>query len=70
MGSEVGVRYPCIVSADLKWRLVRRRARGDLRELVIGRRARGRVALYRYVAELDTVFVLAIRGQKEGYTRT
>jgi hypothetical protein len=48
-----------------------RPARTDLRELVIGRRARGYVALYRYVAELDTVYVLAIRGQKEaGYTRT
>jgi len=46
-------------------------ARADLRELVIGRRARGYVALYRYVAELDAVFVLAIRGQKEaGYTKT
>ena len=46
-------------------------ARADLRELVIGRRAQGYVALYRYVAEIDTVFVLAIRGQKEaGYTRT
>jgi toxin ParE1/3/4 len=45
--------------------------RADLRELVIGRRARGYVALYRYVAELDTVFVLAGRGQKQaGYTRT
>ena len=44
-------------------------ARGDLRELVIGRRARGYVALYRYVPAVDTVFVLAIRGQKEaGYT--
>jgi plasmid stabilization system protein ParE len=51
--------------------LIGRPARADLRELVIGRRARGYVALYRYVAELDTVFVLAIRGQKEaGYTRT
>ena len=50
--------------------LIGRRVRADLRELVIGRRARGYVALYRYVAELDTVFVLAIRGQKEaGYTR-
>jgi len=38
------------------------------RELVIGRRARGYVALYRYVAEIDTVFVLAIRSQREaGY---
>ena len=51
--------------------LIGRLARADLRELVIGRLARGYVALYRYVAELDTMFVLAIRGQKEaGYTRT
>ena len=51
--------------------LIGRPVREDLRELVIGRRTRGYVALYRYVAELDTVFVLAIRGQKEaGYART
>lgn len=38
------------------------------RELVIGRRSRGYVALYRYVSALDTVFVLAIRSQGEaGY---
>lgn len=38
------------------------------RELVIGRRSHGYVALYRYVAEMDTVFVLAIRSQREaGY---
>lgn len=50
--------------------LIGRAARGDLRELVIGRRTTGYIALYRHVAELDTVFVLAIRGQKEaGYTR-
>ena len=50
--------------------LIGRRVRADLRELVIGRRARGYIALYRYVTELDTVFVLAIRSQKEaGYTR-
>ncbi|TAK69811.1 MAG: type II toxin-antitoxin system RelE/ParE family toxin [Betaproteobacteria bacterium] len=49
--------------------LIGRRVQADLRELVIGRRARGYVALYRYVSEIDTVFVLAIRGQKEaGYT--
>jgi len=49
--------------------LIGRPVRADLRELVIGRRTRGYVALYRYVAELDTVFVLAIRGQKEaGYS--
>ena len=49
--------------------LIGRPARADLRELVIGRRTHGYVALYRYVAEIDTVFVLAIRGQKEaGHT--
>lgn len=38
------------------------------RELVIGRRAHGYVALYRYVAAMDIVFVLAIRSQREaGY---
>jgi len=42
---------------------------GDKRELVIGRRTRGYVALYRYIVELDTVFVLALRGQREaGYS--
>lgn len=39
------------------------------RELVIGRRSHGYLALYRHVAEIDTVFVLAIRSQREaGYT--
>jgi toxin ParE1/3/4 len=38
------------------------------RELVIGRRSHGYVALYRYIAELDIVFVLALRSQREaGY---
>lgn len=38
------------------------------RELVIGRRSRGYLALYRYFAEIDTVFVLAVRSQSEaGY---
>jgi toxin ParE1/3/4 len=50
--------------------LIGRPAKTDLRELVIGRRAHGYVALYRYVEEIDTVFLLAIRGQKEsGYGR-
>ena len=43
---------------------------GDKRELVIGRGSRGYLALYRYVPELDTAFVLAIRSQREaGYRR-
>ena len=50
--------------------LIGRRVRADLRELVIGRSTRGYVALYRYLVALDTVFVLAIRAQKEaGYAR-
>ncbi len=50
--------------------LVGRPTRDDLRELVIGRRSRGYVALYRYVVGIDTAFVLAIRSQKEaGYKR-
>lgn len=49
--------------------LIGRPAEADKRELIIGRRAHGYVALYRYVADIDTVFVLALRGQREaGYT--
>lgn len=50
--------------------LIGRPAQGEMRELVIGQHSRGYVALYRYVPEIDTVFVLAIRSQKEaGYKR-
>lgn len=50
--------------------LIGRPVSGAKRELVIGRRSCGYVALYRFVAELDTVFILAIRGQREaGYAR-
>lgn len=45
--------------------LIGRKLHGDLRELVIGKATRGCVALYRYVPTLDTVFVLAIRGQRK-----
>ena len=42
----------------------------SMNELVIGRDAHGYVALYRYVAAVDSVFVLAIRSQREGgYSR-
>ena len=44
--------------------LLGRKLRGDLREWVLGNAARGCVALYRYFPTLDTVFVLAIRGQR------
>ena len=50
--------------------LIGRPAAGEKRELVIGRRSNGYVALYRYVVAMDTVFVLALRGQREaGYRR-
>lgn len=48
--------------------LLGRPAQNDMRELIIGRQSRGYVALYRYVPEVDSVFVLAIRSQREaGY---
>lgn len=50
--------------------LIGRKARGGKRELVIGQASRGYVALYRYVSGIDTVFVLALRHQREdGHTR-
>lgn len=50
--------------------LIGRPAPGEKRELIIGRRSRGYVALYRYVPEIDTVFILAVRSQREaGYKR-
>jgi plasmid stabilization system protein ParE len=51
--------------------LIGRPVSADMRELIIGRRARGYIALYRYIEEIDTVFVLAIRSQREaGYARS
>ena len=50
--------------------LIGRKVRGGKRELVIGQDSRGYVALYRFVPDLDTVFVLAVRSQREsGYKR-
>ena len=42
-----------------------RPVKGGKRELVIGQDSRGYVALYRFVADIETVFVLAIRSQRE-----
>jgi toxin ParE1/3/4 len=48
--------------------LIGRPAANGKRELVVGRRSHGYLALYRYVAEIDTVFILAVRSQSEaGY---
>jgi toxin ParE1/3/4 len=50
--------------------LIGRPAPGNKRELIIGRRGPGHVALYRYVPEIGTVFILASRNQREaGYQR-
>lgn len=50
--------------------LIGRPGRGSKRELVIGQGARGYAVLYRFVAAIDTVFILAIRSQREaGYKR-
>jgi plasmid stabilization system protein ParE len=47
-----------------------RPVQGGKRELVIGRSSRGYVALYHYVATVDTVFVLALLSQREaGFKR-
>lgn len=48
--------------------LIGRPADSGQRELVIGRRSHGYSARYRYIPEIDTVFLLAIRSQNEaGY---
>ncbi len=48
--------------------LIGRPVKDGKRELVIGRATRSYVALYRYVAATDMVFLLAVRAQREaGY---
>ena len=48
--------------------MIGRPSNNDKRELVIGHRSHSYVALYRYVVEVDTVFILAVRSQQEaGY---
>jgi len=45
--------------------LIGRKVKGGKRELVIGRSSRGYAALYRFLPDIDTVFVLAFRSQRE-----
>jgi toxin ParE1/3/4 len=45
--------------------LMGRKVKDGKRELVIGQDSRGYVALYRFVPQIDTVFVLALRSQRE-----
>lgn len=73
-GAEISARIEEILQAVavLEYNpLVGRSARDETHELVIGRRSPGYVALYRYVPEIDTVFILASRSHKEaGYNRS
>lgn len=46
--------------------LVGRPTGDDRHRLLVGRDARGYVALYRYLLVIDTALVLAIRAQREG----
>ena len=51
--------------------IIGRKAKGGKKELVIGQESRGYVALSRYVSDVDTVFVLAVRSRREsGYKRS
>lgn len=48
--------------------MIGRPTNNNKRELIIGHRSHGYVALYRYIVEIDTIFILAVRSQKEtGY---
>jgi plasmid stabilization system protein ParE len=50
--------------------LIGRPVKTGQRELLIGRNSRSYVALYRFVPDIDTVFVLALRSQREsGFKR-
>ncbi len=50
--------------------LIGRKVKDGKREWVMGQGTRGCVALYRFVADIDTVFVLAFRSRREaGYER-
>ncbi|WP_373425429.1 type II toxin-antitoxin system RelE/ParE family toxin [Variovorax boronicumulans] len=45
--------------------MIGRPVAGGKRELIIGKGNRGYVAMYRYLAEIETVFILALRAQRE-----
>lgn len=50
--------------------LIGQPVKGGKCKLIIGQNSRGYVTLCRYVSDIDTVFVLAVRSQREsGYKR-
>lgn len=71
--SDTAARIDEIIAAIdvlVKNPLIGRPAENGFRELIIGQDARGYVALYRYLEEIDLLIVLAIRSQREaGYPR-
>lgn len=71
--AEVGERIRAIIQAIDVLAFnpqIGRPAEGGMRELVIGRGSRGYLALYRYLPEIDTTFVLALKSQSEaGYAK-
>ncbi|MBM4226836.1 MAG: type II toxin-antitoxin system RelE/ParE family toxin [Gammaproteobacteria bacterium] len=51
--------------------LIGRPTDNDLRELIIGRGAHGYLALYRFLDDIDTVFVIGVSSQREaGYAES
>jgi plasmid stabilization system protein ParE len=50
--------------------LIGRPVRDGKRELIIGKGVRGYVALHRYLTEIDTVFILALRAQRNPASST
>jgi hypothetical protein len=69
--AATGAALPFQSKCNRQGRLLADRVNSRSSPKAVGRRSRGYLALYRYVAEIDTVFVLALCSQREaGYTRT
>jgi plasmid stabilization system protein ParE len=45
--------------------LIGRPVKDGKRELIVGKGSRGYIALYRYLDDIETVFILALRAQRE-----
>ncbi len=69
--SRVGRIADIVEALDILTRspFIGRPVSGGKRELVIGRGAHGYIALYRYIATIDTVFILAMRSQRQAVYR-
>lgn len=65
--SDCGRSAPRIEAVQILSRspLIGRLTADGKRELIIGKGNRSHVALYRYLAGIETVFILALRAQRE-----